>query len=93
VIHSIKIEAREDLNMNLYVGTSGYSYKEWKGSFYPVDLTSKLMLHYYGERFQTVEIKMPTTILRHSWNWLVMVVPSCTLSMIKFHPNLSRCVL
>ena len=27
--------------MNLYVGTSGYSYKEWKGSFYPEDLPEK----------------------------------------------------
>jgi hypothetical protein len=42
--------------MNLYIGTSGYSYKEWKGSFYPDDLPAKEMLHYYGERFRTVEI-------------------------------------
>jgi uncharacterized protein YecE (DUF72 family) len=42
--------------MNLYVGTSGYSYKEWKGAFYPADMSAKGMLHYYGERFRTVEI-------------------------------------
>jgi uncharacterized protein YecE (DUF72 family) len=42
--------------MNLYVGTSGYSYKEWKGSFYPKDLPAQEMLRYYGERFRTVEI-------------------------------------
>ncbi|MBM3838117.1 MAG: DUF72 domain-containing protein [Verrucomicrobia bacterium] len=42
--------------MNLYIGTSGYSYKEWKGSFYPDDLPDKQMLRYYGERFRTVEI-------------------------------------
>jgi uncharacterized protein YecE (DUF72 family) len=42
--------------MNLYVGTSGYSYKEWKGSFYPKDLSPKAMLAYYGDRFRTVEI-------------------------------------
>ena len=42
--------------MNLYVGTSGYSYKEWKGTFYPADMSAKGMLHYYGERFRTVEI-------------------------------------
>ncbi len=31
--------------MNLYVGTSGYSYKEWKGSFYPEKIPAKEMLH------------------------------------------------
>ena len=30
--------------MNLYVGTSGYSYKEWKGKFYPEDLSASKML-------------------------------------------------
>ena len=42
--------------MNLYVGTSGYSYKEWKGTFYPNDLPLRQMLRFYGERFRTVEI-------------------------------------
>jgi uncharacterized protein YecE (DUF72 family) len=42
--------------MNFYVGTSGYSYKEWKGTFYPKDLPAQKMLRFYGERFRTVEI-------------------------------------
>jgi len=42
--------------MNLYVGTSGYSYPAWKGSFYPKDLSEKKMLAYYSEHFRTVEI-------------------------------------
>jgi uncharacterized protein YecE (DUF72 family) len=42
--------------MNLYVGTSGYSYKPWKGKFYPAKLPDKQMLRYYGEHFRTVEI-------------------------------------
>ena len=58
--------------MNLYVGTSGYSYKEWKGKFYPEDLPEKQMLHFYGERFGTVEInntfyRMPKPELVESW--------------------------
>ena len=58
--------------MNLYVGTSGYSYKEWKGTFYPEDLPEKRMLHYYGEHFRTVEInntfyRMPSVSLLQSW--------------------------
>ena len=39
----------------LRFGTSGYSYKEWKGSFYPSDLSAKRMLHFYGEQFTAVE--------------------------------------
>jgi uncharacterized protein YecE (DUF72 family) len=38
------------------VGTSGYSYKEWKGSFYPSDLPATRFLSYYAERLSTVEI-------------------------------------
>ncbi|MDP1924174.1 MAG: DUF72 domain-containing protein [Thiobacillus sp.] len=58
--------------MNLYVGTSGYAYKEWKGRFYPPDLPAKRMLHYYGEHFRSVEInntfyRMPTAALLQSW--------------------------
>jgi uncharacterized protein YecE (DUF72 family) len=41
--------------MNLYVGTSGYSYPEWKGSFYPRGLPARQMLRYYGEHFSAVE--------------------------------------
>jgi uncharacterized protein YecE (DUF72 family) len=58
--------------MNLYVGTSGYSYKEWKGTFYPEDLPSSQMLHYYSARFRSVEInntfyRMPRESVLESW--------------------------
>jgi uncharacterized protein YecE (DUF72 family) len=42
--------------MKLHVGTSGYSYKEWKGNFYPGDLPAKEMLSYYSRRLPAVEI-------------------------------------
>jgi uncharacterized protein YecE (DUF72 family) len=42
--------------MKLYAGTSGYSYKEWVGTFYPPKTPANRMLHFYGERFGTVEI-------------------------------------
>jgi len=47
------------------VGTSGWNYTEWKGSFYPDDLKPAAMLPYYAERFSTVEVnatfyRMPT---------------------------------
>jgi len=40
----------------LYLGTSGYSYDEWKGVFYPEDVKSKDRLRYYASRFPSVEI-------------------------------------
>lgn len=59
-------------NRILHVGTSGYSYKEWKGSFYPKDMTAKEMLPFYAEQFNTVEInasfyRLPTTETLEGW--------------------------
>jgi uncharacterized protein YecE (DUF72 family) len=42
--------------MTVWVGTSGYNYPEWRGSFYPEKFPTAKMLPYYAERFQTVEI-------------------------------------
>jgi len=56
----------------IYVGTSGYNYPEWKGSFYPADLPPAKMLPYYADRFPTVEInytfyRMPSERLLAGW--------------------------
>ena len=58
--------------MELYVGTSGYSYDEWRGSFYPEDLAAKRMLSYYGERLNAVEInntfyRLPKASVLEGW--------------------------
>jgi len=58
--------------MKLWVGTSGYSYKEWKGSFYPEDLPDKDMLKTYARKLPAVEInntfyRLPTPSLLGSW--------------------------
>jgi uncharacterized protein YecE (DUF72 family) len=42
--------------MRIRVGTSGWSYKGWKGSFYPSDLAADDMLRHYATRLPTVEI-------------------------------------
>jgi uncharacterized protein YecE (DUF72 family) len=42
--------------MRTLVGTSGWSYKEWKGSFYPPKLPQDEMLGFYASRFSTVEV-------------------------------------
>jgi uncharacterized protein YecE (DUF72 family) len=56
----------------IWIGTSGYNYPEWKGSFYPDDLPAAKMLPYYAARFPTVEInytfyRMPTERLVAGW--------------------------
>jgi len=56
--------------MKIYVGTSGYGYKEWKGNFYPEKISPKEMLRFYSERFGAVEInntfyRMPTGASSH----------------------------
>jgi uncharacterized protein YecE (DUF72 family) len=58
--------------MRVLIGTSGYSYKEWKGPFYPDKLPAKDFLRYYAERFPTVEVnntfyRMPTAKLIEGW--------------------------
>ena len=40
----------------LYIGTSGYNYKEWKKRFYPEKLPQTQWLSYYSEHFSTVEL-------------------------------------
>jgi uncharacterized protein YecE (DUF72 family) len=56
----------------ILVGTSGYNYPEWKGSFYPADLPAAKFLPYYASKFPTVEInytfyRMPTPKLIAGW--------------------------
>src|SRR5260221_14105646 len=56
----------------VWVGTSGYNYPEWKGSFYPADLAAAKMLPYYAARFPAVEInytfyRRPTEKLVAGW--------------------------
>jgi len=56
----------------LRVGTSGYAYKPWKGSFYPEKLPDKEMLKYYASQLSTVEInysfyQMPKEATLEGW--------------------------
>lgn len=58
--------------MRIYTGTSGYSYAEWKGVFYPPKLASKNMLSYYASKLRTVEInntfyRMPRSHVIEAW--------------------------
>ena len=71
--------------MQILVGTSGFSYKEWKGSFYPEKLKQADMLRFYAERFSSVEInntfyRMPKASMLEGW---AGQVPSDFLFVLK----------
>jgi uncharacterized protein YecE (DUF72 family) len=58
--------------MRIHVGTSGYNYPEWRGTFYPEKFAAAKMFAYYAERFHTVEInatfyRMPTEKTATGW--------------------------
>jgi uncharacterized protein YecE (DUF72 family) len=56
----------------IWVGTSGFQYPEWKGTFYPEKMPTKKMLAFYGERFNSTEInytfkRFPTEKILTNW--------------------------
>jgi uncharacterized protein YecE (DUF72 family) len=60
------------MTTSVHVGTSGYNYPEWRGTFYPEKFSTNKMLGYYAERFPTVEInytfyRIPTEKLLAGW--------------------------
>jgi len=74
------------------IGTSGFSYKEWKGLFYPADLPEREMLRYYASRFRTVEIdstfyRMPSQKTLDSWR---AVVPEEFLFSVKANQQITH---
>lgn len=57
---------------NAYIGTSGWSYKHWRGPFYPERLASKHWLDYYAQYFRSAEInnafyRLPNASTLESW--------------------------
>jgi len=72
----------------LFAGASGYSFKEWKGGFYPQDMKPEGMLKFYSERLPTVEInntfyQMPKASILANW-------ASCTPAAFRFSIKASR---
>ena len=61
--------------MEFWIGTSGFQYAEWKGNFYPEDLSAAKMLPFYAERLSTTEInytfhRIPAPKTIDNWNAL-----------------------
>jgi uncharacterized protein YecE (DUF72 family) len=76
----------------LSIGTSGYSYKEWKGSFYPADIKEKDMLTFYAGRFPTVEVnytfsRLPTEKMLDNWR---EKTPESFVFAIKAHQKITH---
>jgi uncharacterized protein YecE (DUF72 family) len=70
--------------MHVRAGTSGFSYKEWKGTFYPETMKESGMLSYYAERFDTVELnntfyRLPNEAALRQWS--AQVPPSFQFSV------------
>src|SRR3984957_16474435 len=62
-----------DTDVNIRIGASGFSYKEWLGHFYPAKLAGSKMLAFYAERLPAVEInytfrRMPKTSTFEKWS-------------------------
>jgi uncharacterized protein YecE (DUF72 family) len=58
--------------LNLYVGCSGWSYKEWKGTFYPIHLENKNWLSFYSRFFKFFEadltfFNIPSRFIVKGW--------------------------
>src|SRR6266850_8498132 len=55
-----------------YIGTSGWNYRQWRGSFFPETLPAKRWLSYYASRFDSVEVnysfyRLPSTSTCEAW--------------------------
>jgi len=60
------------MHVKLLAGASGYSFKEWKGNFYPADIKPEQMLAHYSAQLPTVEVnntfyQMPKVAVLENW--------------------------
>ena len=81
--------------MKLWVGTSGYNYPEWKGTFYPQKMPSAKMLPYYAQHFATVEInytfyRTPNEKLLAGWSTETPEIFKLTLKAPKRLTHIAR---
>jgi uncharacterized protein YecE (DUF72 family) len=65
-------EVMSDMKGTIWIGTSGFAYKEWKPSFYPEDLPQRRFLEYYATVLNAVEIdssfyRMPSAKTLDAW--------------------------
>jgi len=78
----------------IYIGTSGYYYKNWVGEFYPSSLKSYEFFDYYSKVFNTLELnstfyRIPTKSTLNSWKYKLKKKENFKLS-IKAHKSLTH---
>jgi len=72
----------------LFIGTSGWNHKEWKGSFYPEDVAQRRFLDHYATQFAATELnasfyRLPTAKMVQGWR-------ERTPESFRFCPKMSR---
>ena len=81
--------------MTLFVGTSGWQYRDWRGSFYPPKLPQREWLEYYAARFQTVEVNntfynLPERSVFAAWGWRTPADFVMVVKMSRFLTHIKR---
>jgi uncharacterized protein YecE (DUF72 family) len=78
--------------MKILIGTSGFSYEDWRGYFYPKELPKKEMLNYYAEHFPTVEVNATYYSLPHPATFYQMArkVPQGFEFVVKAHKDMTH---
>jgi len=77
---------------DILLGTSGYSFTDWKGNFYPEKISSSRMLEFYAGHFDSVEINstyygiMP----RKTTAWMVDRTPDGFTFTVKLHSSMTH---
>jgi uncharacterized protein YecE (DUF72 family) len=76
----------------ILIGTSGFSYDDWRGHFYPRDLNKREMLAYYAESFPTVEVNSTYYALPHPATFVQMSakVPADFQFAVKAHKEMTH---
>ncbi len=76
----------------IHVGTSGFSYKDWLGSFYPGDITPGNMLTFYARHFDSLELNVTyyTIPPRDSFASMAQKVPQNFRFMVKVHGEVTH---
>lgn len=78
--------------MRILIGTSGFSYDDWRGHFYPPGIQKREMLPYYAESFQTVEVNSTYYALPHPATFVQMSakVPPDFQFAVKAHKEMTH---
>jgi uncharacterized protein YecE (DUF72 family) len=59
-MQAVENAERRRVPRTIWIGTSGWTYRHWKGRFYPRNVPQRLWLAYYASRFPTVELNVTT---------------------------------